>query len=219
LKLKSTLDSLDDADNVRIDERDGTTFIGYGGGAIVAIDPVAGRKLFEVKLDGHPESFQLEKQGSANRIFVNVPEAKHIAVIDRNKKSLVATWPLDGAQGNFPMALDEQHHRLFVGCRKPATLRVMDTESGKILQSLACCGDADDVFFDAQTQRVYATGGQGCISVFNRTDAGHYQLLTTVETAPGARTSLFVSAKRMLYLAVPHQGNQEAEIRVYRVEK
>ena len=113
------------------------------------------------------------------------------------------------------MALDEPNHRLFVGCRRPAKLLVLDTESGKTISSVDCCGDTDDVFFDAAANRVYVSGGEGCITVVGRSDPDHYQVLGTVKTASGARTSFFAKDERMLLVAVPHRGSQRAEIRVY----
>jgi YVTN family beta-propeller protein len=215
-KLVGAIDGLDDADNVRIDPRSKHVYVGCGNGALAVIDPARATKLAEIKLDGHPESFRLESNGP--RIFVNVPSAHHVAVVDRQKRAVIATWPLKDAEANFPMALDEQHHRLFVGCRKPARLLVLDTETGKTVMALDCCGDTDDVFYDAASNRIYLSGGEGCITVINQLDADHYKLRQTVPTAPGARTSFFVPETRTFYLAVPHRASQSAEIRAYGVE-
>jgi len=95
------------------------------------IDPEKAAKVAEINLDAHPESFQLEKSG--NRIFVNVPGANEIEVVDRKKRQVLAKWPVTDAKSNFPMALDEAHHRLFVGCRKPAKVLAFDTETGKVV--------------------------------------------------------------------------------------
>src|SRR5207237_1908794 len=89
-----------------------------GGGAFAAVNPADGKVLGEAKLSGHPESFQLERSGA--RVFVNVPDANQIAVVDRAAMKVIATWPVAGAKANFPMAFDEANHRLFVGCRRPS---------------------------------------------------------------------------------------------------
>jgi YVTN family beta-propeller protein len=216
LKLLGTVNDLDDADNVRLDPHDGKlAYVGYGDGAIAIIDAGQCRKIDEVKLDGHPESFQLESNG--NRIFVNVPGARHVAVIDRERKSVVATWSLADGQANFPMALDEANHRLFIACRKPAKVIVLDAEQGKTIGSIDCCGDADDLFYDDAAKRLYVTGGEGSISVIE-CDNNHYRHLTDIPTAVGARTSLFIPEMKLLYVAVPHRGSQRAEIRAYTPE-
>lgn len=215
-KVTASVSKLDDADNVRLNPIERRVYVGYGRGAIAVFDGQSLGKLGEFHLTAHPESFQLESQGS--RIFVNVPHAGHVAVIDRNKDELVATWPVKEARGNYAMALDEPHHRLFVICRQPARMLVLDTDSGNTVASVDVCGDADDAYFDAAHQRIYVSGGEGCLSVISQPDADHYQLDAIIPTAQGARTSLFVPETNRIYLAVPSRKHQDAEIREYVVQ-
>jgi DNA-binding beta-propeller fold protein YncE len=208
-----------DPDNVRYDPVTERAYVGYGGGtdsALGVIDLKTNTKVTNIKLSGHPESFQLEKNGE--RIFVNVPDSGAVEVVNREKGTLVATWPIKGASENFPMALDEADHRLFVGTRSPARLLVLDTETGKTAANLASVGDADDIFYDAKAKRIYVSGGAGAIRVFTQKDANHYEVLGEVATAEGARTSLFVPESRRLYLAIPDDGGQQAEVRIYKAE-
>jgi DNA-binding beta-propeller fold protein YncE len=202
----------DDADNVRVDAAARRVYVGYGAGAIATIDAVTGRKISEVAVGGHPESFQLEASGP--RLFVNVPTARHISVIDRAQMKVVGTWPVTQAAAHYPMALDEPGHRLFVGCRKPAVVLTFDTQSGKQTGSLAIAGDTDDLFWDAKRQRLYVSAGEGYIDVLQAGESG-LRRTSQIATAAGARTSLFVPAFNRLYLAVPHRGGQAAEIRIY----
>ena len=212
-KLIGTVDGLDDADNVRYDPQARLVYVGYGDGALAVIDPTTVQKIADIKLDAHPESFQLEAKG--NRIFVNVPDAKQVAVIDRVTKTVVAKWPLGDSVANFPMAVDAERHRLFLGCRRPAKLTVMDTETGKVVASLDCCGDTDDVFYDAARKRVYASGGDGRVSVFEQANSDSYKSVGQTTTAAGARTSLYVPSGDSLYVAVPHRGTQKATMQVF----
>lgn len=215
-KLIASLDFKDDADNLRYDAQAGLVYVGFGNGAIGTIDATELKQVGEVKLAGHPEAFQLEKNG--NRIFVNVPTANQVAVIDRKKQTVIATWLVKEAHANFPMALDESNHRLFIGCRKPAQLLVFDTESGKEVGRLAIDGDADDIFYDSQHKQVYVVCGAGFIDVFQQVSADQYKPVARISTAPGARTGLFVPELGRLYIAIPHRENQKAEIRVYDVQ-
>src|SRR4029077_14321781 len=212
MRIKSVKFS-DDADNIRYDPVPRRAYAGYGSGALGIIDAASGDQLGEIKLEGHPESFQLEKSGT--RIFVNIPTSQKIVVVDREKRAAVTAWPVAGATANFPMALDETHHRLFVGFRKPAKLTVFDSESGQVVADLDSPGDADDIFYDGTRRRIYISGGDGFIGIIQQQDADHYKTLTKIPTASGARTSLFVPELRRLYLAVPHRGAQTAEVRVY----
>jgi DNA-binding beta-propeller fold protein YncE len=216
-KLLATAHFSADADNVRYDAGRNQIYVGYGEGALGVLDATTGQKLADIPLQGHPESFRLEESGA--RIFVNVPTANHtIAVLDRVQRAVIATWPVE-AEANFPMALDEPHHRLLAVTRKPARLIVVDTESGKTVASHPAVGDADDTFYDATHKRVYISGGDGFIDVFDQRDPDHYQLIGRIPTARGARTSLFVPELNRLYLAVPHRGNQRAEIRAYQAQR
>jgi DNA-binding beta-propeller fold protein YncE len=204
-----------DSDNVRYDASGKRLYVGFGDGALAAVDPLDGTVIAETKLAAHPESFQLERSGS--RIFVNVPGADQIAVVDRTAMKVIATWPMVAAKSNFPMALDEDNHRLFVGCRSPARVLVSDTTSGKVLSAFDIVGDTDDLFYDARRKRVYVTGGDGYLDVFQDQGANRFARIGHLATAAGARTSLFVAELDRLYLAVPHRGQQTAEIRVYDV--
>jgi len=214
LKIIAEIDRLPDADNVRYDSVADHLYVAYGDGGLAEIDAKTRKKIGDIPLAGHPESFQLESTG--DHIFVNVPDARQVVVVNRRTRSIVATWPISEAKRNYPMALDEAKHRLLVGCREPAKLLVLDTESGRTVASQEVCGGADDVFIDRQASRVYVSGGDGCISIFED-GAGGYRELGRVQTSPGARTCLFVAETRKLYLAVPHHGDQPAAIWVYEV--
>jgi len=206
----------DDADNVRYDEAKKKIYIGFGSGGIAVVNAPDVKQVGSIKLNAHPEAFQLEKTG--NRIFANVPNSRHVAAIDRDKGEVVARWKTDLAFGNFPMALDEANHRLFVGCRLPSKLVVLDTDSGDVVTKIDISGDPDDVFYDAKRHRIYAICGAGKIDVVEQIDPKTYKTLTKVDTAEGARTGLFVPERDTLFVAVPHRGSQRAEIRCYTVE-
>lgn len=205
----------DDADNVRYDEAAKRIYVGFGSGGIAIVNASDGKQIGSIKLSAHPEAFELEKHGK--RIFVNVPNARHVAVIDREKGQVVATWKTDLAFANFPMALDETNHRLFVGCRLPSKLVVLNTDSGDIVAKIDISGDADEVFYDGKRHRIYAVCGAGKIDIIEQADANSYKPASKIDTASGARTGLFVSERDELFVAIPHRGSQQAEIRCYQV--
>src|SRR5215208_4478348 len=174
----------DDPDNIRYDATTGYAYVGYGTGnssALGIVDVDKGTKVGDIELSGHPESFQLESTGT--RIFVNVPTSGRVEVVDREKGDVLERWPIENAKENFPMALDEANHRLFIGTRSPAKLLVLDTDTGKVITSLDSSGDADDIFYDANNKRIYVSGGEGAISVFGQTDPDAYKLEGRVDTA------------------------------------
>src|SRR5436190_855031 len=141
----------DDADNVRYDNAAKKIYVGFGSGGIAIVNAPDGKQIGSIKLSAHPEAFELEKNG--RRIFVNVPNSRYVAVIDRGRGEVIAKWQTDLAFGNFPMALDESNHRLFVGCRLPPKLLVLNTDSGDVVAKIDISGDPDDVFYDAKRYR------------------------------------------------------------------
>jgi hypothetical protein len=205
----------DDADNVRYDEVTKRIYVGFGSGGIAVVNASDGKQLGSLKLTAHPEAFELEKNG--RRIFVNVPNARHVAVIDRDKGEVIATWKTDLAFGNFPMALDETNHRLFIGCRLPSKLIVLNTDSGNIVAKVDISGDPDEIFYDSKRHRIYAICGAGKIDIVEQADPNTYKTSTKIGTAEGARTGLFLPERDTLFVAVPHRGSQPAEIRCYQI--
>ena len=203
--------SLDDADNLRLDPINGQVYVGAGK-SLLALDPDSLRTLRRINLAGHPESFQIEASG--RRIYVNVPSAGHVAVVDRENGRVESTWPVKDAARNFPMALDEGAHQLFVATRSPALLIVYDTTSGRETARVPVCGDGDDLFFDHARDQLYVVCGNGQVDVLRR-EGGQFARVERVPTAPGARTGLFVPSLSMLFVAAPAQSGSMAEIRVY----
>jgi hypothetical protein len=202
-----------DADNVRLDLEASQVVVGYGDGALALVDAASGKVTSEIRLPGHPESFQLERTGP--RIFVNVPGAHQITVVDRSNGQKVASWGLADAQANFPMALDETDGRLVIGYRDPALLAVFDTGSGAEVARLPVCGDTDDVFLDRQRHRLYLSCGAGFLEVIQQR-GDSYEELARIPTIPGARTALFVPERDRLYLAVRASGSEGAAVWVFR---
>jgi hypothetical protein len=139
-------------------------------------------------------------------------------VVDLKKREQIAAWPT-GVQSNVALALDESDHRLFDGVRDPATLIVLDTESGKQITQLEGVAGIDDLWYDAGHKRVYASGGRGFevgfVYVYQQKDAAHYELIGKVPTAPGAGTSFWSLDLNRLYVAAPSNEKEDAAILVF----
>jgi len=208
-----TLRFSEDADNVRCDARAGRMYVGYGSGALGVVDAASGDSLGSISLPAHPEAFELETNGP--RAFVNIPDADEVAVLDLKRARLLTTWKLASYGANYPMALDEPGHRLFIGCRRPASVLVLDTGSGRRLSAVPIEGDPDDLFYDSATRQLFVSCGAGVIDVLRTAASGQLTKVAKAVTAPGARTALYAPTLRRLFLAVPHRGSQRAEIRVY----
>jgi DNA-binding beta-propeller fold protein YncE len=221
LELITAIDFGDDVDNLRYDATRKLVYVGYGAehGAIAMVDATTNRRLpEEFKLGAHPESFQLEKAGP--NLYVNLPDLKQIAAINRNTHT-ITRWPVS-LESNFPMALDEASHRVFVAAREPARLAVFETSSGRMITSLPCVQGSDDMYYDSVRKRIYVTGGEGYVSVFRQKDADHYLLLAKIPSAIGARTAGYFGKGRkgfdFFYVAVPARAEHSAEVLIYTVQ-
>ncbi len=215
-KLINSIKLGDDADNMRYDPNANLIYVGYGNGAIGIIDGAARKQINDIMLPGHPEAFELEKNSS--KIFVNIPATRQIAVIDRQNLVVERFIDIKDARENFPMALDETNHRLFVGCRRPARLIIFDTQSETEVYHLDIDKDADDIFLDSTNKRIYVSCGSGFIDIIQQTSDSEYNLIEQFPTEPGARTSLFVPELQIIFLAVPAKWNRPAEIQNYKIK-
>ena len=188
----------DDTDNIRVDPRSGQLIVGYGRGGLAIVDPKSRSVIADVKLAAHPEGFQLDP--GSRRIFVNVPDARQIAVVDLEARKQIAAWKVPDARANFPMAVDGTAGRLATVFRSPARLVLLDAATGAIAGSLPTCGDSDDVFLDARRHRIYVTCGEGFVDAFQAAPAD-LRAVSRIRTSWGARTSLFVPELDRLFVA------------------
>jgi len=202
----------DDADNVRVDAARNRVLVGYGKGALAVIDPATQTKTADIHLKAHPEGFQIDETGT--QIFVNVPDARGIEVVDLAAGS-TRPLPTQGAGSNFPMSIDAEEHRVLVVFRSPPTLMALSIQDGHLAATVETCGDADDVFVDPKRRRVYVSCGEGVIDVLEPGEAG-YQEIARVPTVSGARTALFVPELDRLFVAVRAASNEPAAIWVFR---
>jgi DNA-binding beta-propeller fold protein YncE len=213
-----------DADSIAYDAATNYLYVVAGGreahtpySLISVIDTSSSKKLRDIKIStNHVEAIVLEKSGP--RMFCNLTGQSAVGVLDRNKSTLTATWPLPaGDEANVAMAFDEANHRLFTITRKPGKLIVLNSDNGKLIASVPAVGMVDDMSYDAQHKRLDLAGDQ-FVDVFEQTDADHYVLLAKVPGSFRAKTGILVPELNRYYLAVPHHGDQQAEVRVYDVQ-
>jgi YVTN family beta-propeller protein len=202
----------DDADNVRVDTSRNRALVGYGKGGLAVIDPATRTRAADIRLKGHPEGFQIDETGG--QVFVNVPDAREIEVVDLAAAATNRSVPTQGLKSNFPMAIDGEAHRVLVVFRSPPILMALSSQDGSVTGRIETCGDADDVFVDSKRRRVYVSCGEGLVDVLERREAG-YARLARAPTVSGARTSLFVPELDRLFVAVRARSSEPAAIWVF----
>jgi len=219
-KLSSQIKTALRADAVAFDSASRTAFVANGGmvakmdySLVTAIDTGRAEQLGEVKIESKILEAMAVEKGSS-RLFINLMDKNEVTVIDRVKQQILGNWPLSAEQPSA-MALDQLRHRLFVACRKPGRLVVLDTQSGKPVVDLPCIGHADDAHYDAVSQRIYVSGGEGTVSVYQQRGEDKYSLLGTVETGAGAKTSLLVPELKRLFVAVPASAGHAGQVLIF----
>jgi hypothetical protein len=206
-----------DADDVRYDEVADKIYVGYGSGGIAIINAATNNMVSDIKLPAHPESFQVDAR--EGKIWINLPDAGMIGVADIKQAKLTGKWKKLLPRANFPMAYDETAHRIMIGYRFPATLKVLDSRTGKELFSSDMVSDADDLYWDSQTKEIFVSGGGGSVNIFKQTGADTYKLIADIKTPKGARTSLLVPELRMFLLATRASGDGPAQLLVYKLKE
>jgi DNA-binding beta-propeller fold protein YncE len=220
LAVISTANVSPGADAIGYDPRSKEIYVGSGGGDankeqgdLTVFNAANGAQVAALTTDAHAGSIVVE--GHGERVFVLVPEKSQVVVLDRKTRAQVAKWTIPGIQKNVALALDEKSHRLFVGVRTPASIVVLDSDSGAVVASVPTVATLDGLSFDSATRRIYTSGGEGFVDVTQQIDADHYERIARIPTGPIARTSVFVPDWHRLYVAVPRDKERGAELRVF----
>jgi DNA-binding beta-propeller fold protein YncE len=189
---------------------------------ISVTDTKSDKHLSDIRIES-PQVEALALESSGPRMYVNDTARSQVLVIDREKRAIVATWPITAGQKNAPMALDENNHRLFVVTRTPPKLVVLDSTSGKQVAARPSVSGADDMFLDSARKRIYVSGREGLIMVYRQDGPDKYDLVAKVPSAPGGKTSIFVPELNRLYVAVCRAegskvGAKTASMKVFDVQ-
>lgn len=222
-KLLKVIQLGDDADNIRYDRKSGIVFVGFGSGGIAAIDPAKMKLLYKINLPAHPESFQIDD--SKGLMFVNVPDANQLDIIDINKKIVIDRIRLN-IRDNFPMALDTIHQLIFIGTWNPPRLVLFDAKSfgnpslrEKTISENNISGDADDIYYDRADSLIFVSCGSGYIDIFKQLNSRKILLKEKIRTSPGARTSLYVPELNKLFVAARKYDSQNAKVIEYSINR
>lgn len=212
-----------DADATGYDPNTHYLYIANGGldakltyGFLTIVNTDNGEKVGEIKIDSNRlEAMAVEKSGS--RLFLNMTEKNSIGVIDRKKNAVVAVWPATGGHVNAAVAIDEEHHRLFVGARD-GKLVVMDSDSGKVLQVLPIATGVDDMTYDPASKRIYVATGEGFVNIYREETPDRYESIGKISTGPLGKTGLLIPSMQRYFVAVPPHGRTPAVVLVYAVQ-
>lgn len=218
-KLLKTIKFKDDADNVRYLPRNHTVYVAHAESAMGVIDANSFDVKADVKLPASAEGLQPESVRP--RLYLATPQPSQVVVINTDQNEVIGRFPVKGA-GNkaYAVAVDEANRRLFVACRKVPAVVVLDSDSGKEIARVTIPDGVDDIHYDADRKRIFASCGEGFVADIKVVDANHYELAEKLPTIKDAKTCYFSPTEGKLYVAVPRQpGKEGPEIRVYQMQK
>jgi len=198
--ILGSLAAMPDADGIIFDSTSGYVLVVSGRGKALMsfkpdIDPKNGKINEPIALRGEPEFLAADPAG---KVYINLMDTHEVAIVDFQKKKVVEHWPV--APGGLPvgMAIDPKQGRLFIGCRGPRKLIVMDTKDGKVLSDLPIGESVDAVKLDNGQAFASTAGAQ--LFVASETSPGKFAIVQTVKTGEGARTMAVDPIKHQIYL-------------------
>jgi DNA-binding beta-propeller fold protein YncE len=197
-KALGKVKTAEDSDGVIYDEASGKVVVVCGDAGVMIpispdLDPATGKADAPVDLGGKPEFLAADGKGKA---YINLVDKDQVAVVDTKTMKVLHKWPTSPGGSPVGMAMDPAHRRLFIGCRKPQKLIVMDADNGKVLADLPIGAGVDATKFDGD---IFASCSDGTLTVARET-AGKFEVLQTVQTPRGARTMGVDQATHTLYL-------------------
>jgi len=209
-----------DPDNAAFDPAKGLYYVavrtrdeGSKEGSIEIVDTKAAKLVGHIRMDGQePAGIVLDPV--ANLLYAGMGDVINgesvVKVVDVAKRAIVAEWSTAGGPQPHVAGLDAAHHRLFMGSRlggghnvEPGKLVVMNTDTGKVVQTLDAAGGGDEIFFDVPSQRIYFSGSTGTLAVFHEDDSDHFRLLGKVPTGAIAKSGIWIPELKRYYAAVP----------------
>jgi DNA-binding beta-propeller fold protein YncE len=164
------------------------------GHNLTIIDAATGKATDSITLDGKPETAVSDNAG---KIFVNIEDKNKISVVDIRNKKVVANWPL-GAEGPTGLEIDRKTKRLFAGCDKQ--LVVVDYTNGSVVTKQPIGDGCDGVGFDENKGLIFASCGEGKLSIIKELDAASFRFVENTPTKRSARTIAVDSKTHNVYL-------------------
>jgi YVTN family beta-propeller protein len=158
------------------------------------IDPATEKVTATIPMGGKPETAVSNEKGM---LYVNNEDKGEIIVVGLAAGKVIANWPL-GAEGPTGLAIDLATNRLFAGCDK--TLVVVDAAGGRVIDKIGIGNGCDGIGFDASRKLIFASCGEGLLSIVREVSADKYTALANVPTKRSARTLVVDDETHNVYL-------------------
>jgi YVTN family beta-propeller protein len=199
LKTTSKIDTGPNPDAIVYEPRHGEVYVfNHTGNSVTVINAKAATVSATIPLEGTPEFAAVDEK--AGRVYCNIEDKSEVAVIDANKHEVVAHWSLAPGENPSGIALDATHHRLFSGCHNKMMV-MLDTESGKVVDTVPIGAGVDGCAFDDARQLAFASCGDGTTTIAREIAPTKLTVIQTLKTERGARTIALDPKTHRIYLA------------------
>ena len=196
LKVESQVPTGENPDSILYHAATHQVFVQNGKSKSTSIIDAKTKKVVAtISLDSRPEYYAYDEKGN---VFINLEDKHAIAVIDAASKKLKATWPMEGCEGPSGLAIDTKTHTLFSSC--DGKLMVVDSNSGKVRQSVPIGDDCDGVSFDPGTGYVFASPSTGKFQIIHADKSGKYSVVQEIDTPVGSKTHGLDPVAHKVYL-------------------
>jgi DNA-binding beta-propeller fold protein YncE len=186
LKITGEAKADQDADSIVYDPSSKRLFVMNGDPhSSTVIDAKSGSVVSTIDLGGGPEFAVADGKGT---IYVNIEDKSELVTIDSNTLKIKSRWPLAPAGAPTALAMDVQHHRLFSAGRNPQMLVVLDSDSGKVLQSFPISAGVDAAAFEPETGLIFVSTRDGMVHIFHEDSPDKFSESETIKTEFGAKT-------------------------------
>ena len=167
-----------------------------------AVDPANPVAVGTIPLGGKPEFAVAD---GAGHVFVNIQDTGEIVRIDAGTLAVTARWSIAPGQEPIGLAMDQKNRRLFAVCRNKLMV-VVNADTGNVVTTLPIGSDADAAAFDPELSLVFASGGDGTLTVVHEDTPDQFSVVQTVATRKGARTMALDTKSHRIYLPTAQFG-------------
>jgi len=176
---------------------------------ITAINAADGTVLGALDIEAAPEETAADGKG---HLYVALENKGAVGVVETRSLSVTARYPLAGTCGTpAGLAMDVKNQILFVACRNPAVMVMVNALNGAILQAIPIGIGNDGVVFNPATGEAIASQGEGTLVIIKQQGPGHFVLEQTLSTLPGAKTLALDAKSGHIFLITADYGPVPAD--------
>jgi YVTN family beta-propeller protein len=197
LKVLTKIDTGGNPDSIVYHPATHSVFVQNGkSNSSSVIDVEKKQVVATIPLGAKPEFAVYDDSGN---LFVNLENKGAIAVIDTANRKVKATWPIAGCEEPSGLAIDVKNHKLFSACSNKL-LAIVDSQSGRLIQTVPIGDDCDAVAFDPETGYVFASNGEGKLTIVHGDASGKYEVTQSLTSVPGSKTMALDTHTHTVYL-------------------